>query len=89
MNVLFMQVDFLAPDERDKVLQKREKNKAAAERCRVKRRENVEKTRADYDDNLELNESLQADILQLKEERKMLQELLNSHNCVLNIHVGV
>lgn len=80
-----IQVDLLAPDEKEKVLQKREKNKAAAERCRVKRRENIQKTRAEYEDYLEMNESLEADVLKLKEERKMLQDLLNNHRCVLEL----
>ncbi len=65
------------------MLQKREKNKAAAERCRVKRRENIQKTRAEYDEHLELNEALQADIHHLRDEFTMLQELLRSHQCML------
>ncbi len=68
------------------MLQKREKNKVAAERCRVKRRENVQKTRAEYDENLELNESLQADIVRMTEECRMLQEILRSHHCILKSH---
>lgn len=81
-----IQVDLLAPDEKEKVLQKREKNKAAAERCRVKRRENVQKTRVEYDENLELNEALQADIQRLQEERQLLQDLLHNHRCTLKSH---
>ena len=81
-----LQVDLLAPDEKEKVLQKREKNKAAAERCRVKRRENIQKTRAEYDEHLELNEALQADIHHLRDEFTMLQELLRSHQCMLKSH---
>ena len=77
------QVELLAPDEKEKVLQKREKNKAAAERCRIKRRENVQKTRTEYEDYLEANETLESDIQTLKEEVKMLQDILNNHHCVL------
>ena len=79
----------LSPDERGKVLNKREKNKVAAEKCRVKRREKVQQTRAEYEDYLEANESLEAEIRKLMEEKAMLQELLDNHNCVLKIKVEV
>ena len=76
------QVDMLNPDERSKVLQKREKNKVAAEKCRIKRREKVEQTRAEFYNCQETNELLEAQIKQLKEERQMLQKLLDTHRCV-------
>lgn len=79
---IFSQVDLLNPDERSKVLQKREKNKVAAEKCRVKRREKVEQTRSEYYDCQEANESLEAQIKQLREEKLMLQKLLDAHHCV-------
>lgn len=79
---LYPQVDLLNPDERSKVLQKREKNKVAAEKCRIKRREKVEQTRAEYYDCQEANESLEAQIKQLQEEKQMLQKLLDAHRCV-------
>ncbi len=79
---IFCQVDLLNPDERSKVLQKREKNKVAAEKCRVKRREKVEQTRSEYYDCQEANESLEAQIKQLREEKLMLQKLLDAHHCV-------
>ena len=80
--VHLVQVDLLNADERSKVLQKREKNKVAAEKCRIKRREKVEQTRSEYYDCQELNESLETQVKQLKEERQMLEELLKSHRCV-------
>lgn len=73
----------LNPDERDKVIQKREKNKLAAEKCRVKRREQIQHIRIEYDDFLETNEALQKEIERLKEERDRLQSLLNEHPCLL------
>ena len=81
-----IQVDLLSPDDRDKVLQKREKNKVAAEKCRVKRRMKVQQTRAEYDDYLEANENLDTEIRRLKEERQMLEEALKGHKCMLQIH---
>lgn len=77
-----IQVDLLNAEERSKVLQKREKNKVAAEKCRIKRREKVEQTRSEYYDCQELNESLEAQVKQLKKERQMLEELLKTHRCV-------
>lgn len=76
----------LSPDDRDKVLQKREKNKVAAEKCRIKRRLKVQQTRAEYEDFLEANENLDAEIRRLKEERQMLEDALKGHKCLLQIH---
>ena len=73
----------LDPEEREKVLQKREKNKVAAEKCRIKRREKTLQTRAEYEDYLETNENLEAEVQRLKELRQALQDLLDSHHCVI------
>lgn len=67
------------------MLTKREKNKVAAEKCRVKRREKVQQIRAEYDDYLEANESLEAEIQRLEEEKQLLQELLEKHHCVIKL----
>ena len=77
----------LSPDEREKVLSKREKNKIAAEKCRVKRRENVQRVRAEYDEYLEANEALESQIQRAKEEVQRLQELLDNHHCVIKQEV--
>lgn len=82
-----IQVEMLSPDDRDKVLQKREKNKVAAEKCRVKRRVKVQQTRAEYDEYLEINENLDVEIRRLKEERQMLEDILNGHKCNLKLQV--
>ncbi len=75
------------PDERDKVLQKREKNKVAAEKCRVKRREQVQGIRVEYEEYLVANETLEANIANLQEEKDKLELLLKTHNCVLQQRV--
>ena len=67
------------------MLHKREKNKVAAEKCRVKRRENVQRIRSDYDECLEASEELEAQIRSLKEEHQLLQQLLENHHCVLTV----
>ncbi len=82
-----LQVDLLSPGERDKVLHKREKNKLAAEKCRVKRREKVQQIRFEYDECLEANEALEAELAKLKEEKELLQNLLENHHCVLKLKV--
>lgn len=72
----------LNPDERDKVLQKREKNKVAAEKCRIKRREKMHHVRIEYEEYLESNETLESEIRKLQEERDHLEHLLKHHHCV-------
>jgi cell division protein FtsB len=64
-------------------LQKREKNKVAAEKCRIKRRDRVQQTRSEYDCYVEANETLDAQIRRLKEERQMLEDILKGHTCNL------
>ena len=64
-------------------MQKREKNKVAAEKCRVKRREKVQQIRAEYDEFLEANEELESKIRQLKEEYCTLQDILENHSCTM------
>ena len=82
-----LQVDMLNPDEREKVLSKREKNKVAAEKCRIKRRENVQRVRAEYDDYLEANEALESQIQKARDEVEMLQKLFDTHNCIIKQQV--
>lgn len=72
----------LNPDERDKVLQKREKNKVAAEKCRIKRRERMHHVRVEYEEYLEANEALEKEIRKLEEERDLLEQALKKHHCV-------
>lgn len=78
-----LQLELLSPDQRDRVVQKREKNKVAAEKCRVKRRERSLEIRAQYEDYLETNEELESQIRKLREEQRVLQELLENHTCVI------
>lgn len=59
----------------------------AAEKCRVKRREKMQGVRIEYEEYLVANESLEADIEKLQEERDRLEQLLKSHNCVLQQRV--
>ena len=73
----------LPPDQRDRVIQKREKNKVAAEKCRIKRREHTQEIRVQYEEYLEANEELEGQIRELREEQRVLQELLENHGCVL------
>lgn len=71
----------LNSDERDKVVHKREKNKVAAEKCRVKRREKMHHVRIEYEEYLESNEDLEKEIMMLQEERDRLELLLKQHSC--------
>ncbi len=80
-------MELLNPDERGKILQKREKNKVAAEKCRVKRREKIQGVRVEYEEYLVANEGLESDISELQEEKDRLEQLLKTHNCVLQQRV--
>lgn len=72
----------LNPDERERVIAKREKNKTAAEKCRVKRKEKVQRVRSEYEDCVEENEALEAEVRKLREEYQIVRELFDSHKCV-------
>lgn len=67
------------------MLHKREKNKLAAEKCRIKRREQVQQIRIEYDEYLEANEALEAELASLKEQKEMLQNLLENHDCLIKL----
>ena len=77
-----MQAELLCPSEKQKLLMKREKNKRAAEKCRVKRKEESVKVRQEYDEFLDVNESLQSEIRKLAQEKERLETILKEHNCV-------
>ena len=79
----FLQLETLSPDQRDRVVHKREKNKVAAEKCRVKRREKNHEIRMQYEEYLVANEELESQIRKLREEYRDLQELVDNHPCVL------
>lgn len=74
--------ELLCPSEKQKLLMKREKNKKAAEKCRVKRKEESIKVRQEYDEYLDANESLQSEIRKLAQEKEKLETILKEHNCV-------
>ena len=83
-----IQLQLLNPDERDKVLSKREKNKVAAEKCRVKRREKMQHVRVEYEEYLVANESLERDIQDLQDEKDELERLLKCHRCIMQQKVS-
>lgn len=59
----------------------------AAEKCRIKRRDKVQQTRGEYDNYLEANEILDAEVRHLKEERQMLEDILKGHTCTLKLQI--
>ena len=83
-----LQLEALPPEQRDKIIQKREKNKVAAEKCRIKRRERNHEIRVQYEEYLVANEELESQIRKLREEQRVLQELLDNHSCVLQTAFG-
>lgn len=79
---MYLQAELLCPAEKQKLLLKREKNKKAAEKCRVKRKEESIKVRQEYDEYLDATESLQSEIRKLAQEKERLETILKEHNCV-------
>lgn len=79
---IFPQAELLCPSEKQKLLLKREKNKKAAEKCRIKRKEESMKIRQEYEEYLDANESLQSEIRKLAQEKEKLETILKEHNCV-------
>lgn len=73
-----MQLDLLSPDEQDKVRSKRERNKLAAQKCRIKRREQVQQIQVKYSEYLDAIKTLQAELTRLEEEDEVLQRLLEN-----------
>lgn len=80
--LLYLQAELLCPSEKQKLLLKREKNKKAAEKCRVKRKEESMKIRQEYEEYLEANETLQSEIRKMANEKERLETILKDHNCV-------
>ena len=72
----------LCPSEKQKLLLKREKNKKAAEKCRIKRKEESMRIRQEYEEYLDANETLQSEIRKLAQEKERLETILKEHNCV-------
>lgn len=45
----------------------------------------MQQTRAEFECYMDMNEALDADIRRLKEEKQMLEEVLNEHKCCLRV----
>ncbi|XP_077861815.1 uncharacterized protein LOC100376391 isoform X2 [Saccoglossus kowalevskii] len=69
----------LTPEERDRVRQRREKNRKAAEKCRKKKKEREVLLEEEADKLQEEKQGLLEQIDTLKEERERLKFYLQSH----------
>eukprot|EP00118_Oscarella_pearsei_P005390 m.24763 g.24763 ORF g.24763 m.24763 type:complete len:285 (+) comp28676_c1_seq1:2758-3612(+) len=73
----------LTPEERQRRQARREKNKVAAAKCRIKRRDHSKQLKEDYEDLEKGNGDLHVTISGLLEEVEKLKEVLTSHQCML------
>merc|ERR1712226_1557806 len=77
--------DLLSDGEKEKLNQRRERNKAAAARCRNRRRETIsrlEKEASNWDEKVQ---ELKSDIEKLTKQRDQLEFLLQVHNATCSL----
>jgi len=74
----------LTMEEEERRQLRRERNKVAASRCRVKRKCHVKKLLKESDELTRANNSLQNEIEQLEYERNKLEGVIRNHVCEMN-----
>jgi len=79
----------LTIEEEERRRVRRERNKVAASRCRVKRKHHVRKLLKESDDLVRANGSLEAIIDKLQEEKHKLEGAIRNHHCHLNHGNGI
>lgn len=74
----------LTMEEEERRQLRRERNKVAASRCRVKRKCHVKRLLKESDELTRSNNSLQNEIEQLEYERNKLEGAIRNHVCEIN-----
>lgn len=74
-----IQFHMLAPEDRDKKLKRRERNKEAAARCRQRRLDMMEQLQAQVDDLKRTNDEKQRLIDELQAEKQRMESMLANH----------
>jgi len=81
----FMQ---LTPDEEQRRKVRRERNKVAASKCRMKRKEHVNTLRKAAEELETANSQLESEIAYLTAEREQLEMMLDAHVCTMDKAAG-
>merc|ERR1712198_548712 len=76
----------LSPAELEKRRLRRERNKLAAFKCRQRRKEHMQALEDETEVLNAAKRSLEAEILALKDKKKELEDMLNSHKCLLVVN---
>lgn len=77
----------MTKDQKERLYRRRERNKAAATRCRVKRRLKSRDIRQELVEFSASNEELERELLQLQEEKQKLEAMLAAHAHVQHCRV--
>lgn len=72
----------LTADEEERRRVRRERNKVAASRCRVKRKHHVRKLLKESDELTKSNNYLEAVIDKLQNEKLLLEKAIRTHDCM-------
>ncbi|KAL9954393.1 hypothetical protein ACROYT_G041925 [Oculina patagonica] len=78
----------LTPDEEQRRKLRRERNKVAASKCRMKRKEHVNTLRKASDELEAANSQLESEIAYLTAEREQLEMMLDAHVCNMDKAAG-
>lgn len=73
----------LSPAELEKRRLRRERNKLAAFKCRQRRKEHMQDLEDETDVLNAAKRALEAEIMALKDKKKELEDMLQSHDCML------
>ncbi|KAJ7374332.1 bZIP Maf transcription factor [Desmophyllum pertusum] len=76
-------LEALSNEEEEKRRVRRERNKVAAFKCRLRRKEHMQKLQDESDDLNADNSSLERELVALKAQKEELEKMFRSHNCVL------
>ncbi|XP_068682401.1 cyclic AMP-dependent transcription factor ATF-3-like [Montipora foliosa] len=78
----------LTPDEEQRRKLRRERNKVAASKCRMKRKEHVNTLRKASEELEAANSQLESEIAYLTAEREQLEMMLDAHVCHMEKTAG-
>lgn len=78
----------LTPDEEQRRKLRRERNKVAASKCRMKRKEHVNTLRKASEELEAANSQLESEIAYLTAEREQLEMMLDAHVCNMEKTAG-
>lgn len=78
----------LTPEEEQRRKLRRERNKVAASKCRMKRKEHVNTLRQAAEELESANSQLETEIAYLTAERDQLEMMLDAHVCNMEKAVG-